>query len=153
MTRAFKLDDIDVIAAEFWKAAGEAKIFLFHGAMGAGKTTFITALCHALGVRDGVSSPTFSLVNEYRYIKNGVEGTAYHMDLYRLKDAEEAIGAGIEDCLQSGAVCFVEWPERAPGLFDDDAVEVELQVIDERTRKLTLGTSNRFTGGSVGEQL
>ena len=125
---------IGAVAAAWWKAVGDHRIFAFQGAMGAGKTTFIHHLCLAAGVKDPVSSPTYALVNEYA----GRAGVIYHMDLYRLRDEGEARDAGIEDCLDSGAYCFVEWPEKAPGLFPENVVQVRLEVLSDGKRKLTL---------------
>ena len=105
--------------------------------MGAGKTTFIQALCKAKKVEDLVGSPTFSLINEYRF----PEGIIYHLDLYRLKDEEEAIRAGIEDCLYSGEICLVEWPERAPGIFPPDTLHLLIEELDEMKRKIKVTAS------------
>ena len=106
----------------------------FHGNMGAGKTTFIHALCELKGVTDVVGSPTFSIINEYSF----ADGMIYHIDLYRLKDEEEAMRAGVEDCLYSDHICFVEWPEKAPGIFPADTVHVSIEMIDSETRHLTV---------------
>lgn len=106
--------------------------------MGAGKTTFIHALCDYLGVQDAVSSPTFALVNEYHFMQNGLDRTIYHMDWYRLRDAAEATGAGMEDALhQKDAYCFVEWPEKAPELLPHPYVRIDIEVISETERRLT----------------
>ena len=105
-----------------------ATVFAFHGDMGAGKTTFIHALCDVKGVKDVVGSPTFSIINEYVYTDNGDEKKIFHIDLYRLKDEEEAIQAGVEDCLYSDHICLVEWPERAPGIFPEDTVHVYIDT-------------------------
>lgn len=101
--------------------------------MGAGKTTFISALCKHLGAKDALSSPTFAIVNEYASSNNG---TLYHMDWYRLKSEGEAIDAGIEDLLSSGCYCFVEWPENAPDLLGPDTLHLYLEVLDAQTRRL-----------------
>lgn len=108
------------------------RVFAFHGDMGAGKTTFIHAVCEVLEVKDTVGSPTYSLINEYV----GKNGRIYHIDLYRLRDAEEAVQAGVEDCLYSGDTCFVEWPTRAPELFPEGTLHVHLAVINEETRRI-----------------
>ena len=108
------------------------------GDMGAGKTTFIYTLCQILEVEDVVSSPTFSIINEYRFTDNGQPASVYHMDLYRLQDEEEAIRAGVEDCLYSGHYCFVEWPEKSPDLFPEATVYVSVEVIDAQTRKIEI---------------
>ncbi|HEU0109245.1 MAG TPA: tRNA (adenosine(37)-N6)-threonylcarbamoyltransferase complex ATPase subunit type 1 TsaE [Flavisolibacter sp.] len=131
-------DGLDVFATSFWKYVKDAKVFAFHGAMGAGKTTIIESLCKAKGVKDVMGSPTFSIINEYSYDENGVENIIYHIDLYRLKDEQEIIQAGVEDCIYSGAVCFVEWPEKAPFLFDDKTVQVYLEAINEEEREVKI---------------
>ena len=129
----FKLENIQQAAQQFLAAAGNAKVFAFHGDMGAGKTTFIHALCEAMDVKGNISSPTFSIINQYA---NASGNTIYHMDLYRLKNENEALGAGVEDCLYSGNICLVEWPEKAPGIFPDNALHVTIIMIDSNTRKL-----------------
>src|SRR5437868_5988643 len=106
MELKFSLDNIKEIATGFWKMTAGTKIFAFHGEMGAGKTTFIHALCDVKGVKDAVSSPTFSIINEYNYKEDGIEKKLFHIDLYRLKDEEEAIRAGIEDCLYNNNICL-----------------------------------------------
>jgi tRNA threonylcarbamoyladenosine biosynthesis protein TsaE len=126
----FTLDTIQAVAAGFWQRFGGRKVFAFHAQMGAGKTTFIHALCDVMKVSSRVSSPTFSIINEYGY----EGGIVYHIDLYRLKDEEEAIRTGAEDCLYSGNICLVEWPERAPAMFPADTVHVYLEAVDEQTR-------------------
>lgn len=126
----FTLEEIPAAAADFVKQYANYKVFAFHGAMGAGKTTFIHALCDAMKVSSTVGSPTFSIINEYSY----PGGIIYHIDLYRLRDEEEAIRAGVEDCLYSGHTCFVEWPDRAPALFAEDTVHVNLEAQDGQIR-------------------
>jgi tRNA threonylcarbamoyladenosine biosynthesis protein TsaE len=133
MELRFQLRDIEPAARLFWQQLPQQAVFAFHGDMGAGKTTFIHALCTVRGVTDTVGSPTFSIINEYQY----AGGPIYHIDLYRLKDEEEAIRAGVEDVLYSGAICLVEWPDRAPGIFPPDTVELWLEVVDPDTRKIT----------------
>lgn len=134
MTFTFNLDTIDQAADQFWNTTGSRKVMAFHGQMGAGKTTFIHALCRAKQVSSTVSSPTFSIINEYAY----PGGVLYHIDLYRLEQEEEAFRAGVEDCLYSGNICLVEWPERAEGLFPADTVKVFMEVVDPETRKITI---------------
>ncbi len=129
----FKLENIHDAAEKLLVFAGPGKVLAFHGEMGAGKTTFIHALCEVLQVKGTVSSPTFSIINQYTTKKNA---TIYHMDLYRLKDEQEAINAGIEDCLYSGNTCLVEWPEKAPGIFPADTLHVIITLVDSNTRKL-----------------
>lgn len=132
------LEDIAQTAREFWKAVEGRQVFAFHGDMGAGKTTFIHALCNQLGVKDVVGSPTFSLVNEYRYEKEGIRKPLFHLDLYRIKDEEEAIRAGIEDVLYSGQICLAEWPEKAPGIFPPGTVHVYLKLADNGARHIKI---------------
>jgi tRNA threonylcarbamoyladenosine biosynthesis protein TsaE len=139
MELVFQLPDIEKAADTFWHAFPLQRIFAFHGNMGAGKTTFIHALCAARGVTDTVGSPTFSIINEYRY----AGGRIYHLDLYRLKDEEEALRAGVEDVLYSGDFCLVEWPDRAPGLFPPDTVHCWLEIVDPETRKIASGQDFR----------
>jgi len=132
MEWTFTLTGIDQMAKVFWETYPDKKIYAFQGKMGAGKTSFIRALCAAKNVEETVGSPTFSIINEY----SSPTGTIYHLDLYRLKDEEEAIRAGVEDCLYSGEICLVEWPDRAPGIFPKDALGVFLEMLDPNTRKL-----------------
>jgi tRNA threonylcarbamoyladenosine biosynthesis protein TsaE len=134
MEWTFNLNEINKIAQEFWDSFPGKKIFAFQGIMGAGKTSFIRALCDAKNVKESVGSPTFSIINEYSY----PVGTIYHMDLYRLKDEEEAIKAGVEDCLYSGEICLVEWPDRAPGIFPENSQGIFLEMLDDKTRKISL---------------
>ncbi len=132
MERIYTLPEIDEIAQVFWESFPDKKVFAFKGNMGAGKTSFIRALCSVKNVEDTVGSPTFSIINEY----SSAAGRIYHLDLYRLKNEEEAIRAGVEDCLYSGDVCLVEWPDRAPGIFPDTSIGISLETIDETTRKI-----------------
>jgi tRNA threonylcarbamoyladenosine biosynthesis protein TsaE len=126
----FTLDDIGEIARDFWKFVGVKRVIGFSGSMGAGKTTFIKALCAELDIKDVIGSPTFPIINEYA----GNIGKIYHMDLFRLSGPDEALQAGVEDCLFSGFTCLVEWPEIAPSIFPDDTVYVQMDVINEQTR-------------------
>jgi tRNA threonylcarbamoyladenosine biosynthesis protein TsaE len=138
MKWVFTLDKILDTASDFWKNAGNAKVFAFHGKMGAGKTTFIHALCDAKGVKDVVGSPSFSIINEYEYSDDNVTKKIFHIDLYRLKDEEEVLEAGVEDCLYSNNVCLVEWPEKISSHLPPDAVHVFIEVADEQTRTLRI---------------
>lgn len=130
----FTLSGIDAAATTFWQQVAGRTIFAFHGPLGAGKTTFIKQLCLQKGVTSAVSSPTFSIINEYVY----PGGSLYHIDLYRLKDEEEAMRAGVEDCLYSGKICMVEWPERAPGLFPENTVSVYFGLPDPERRIISI---------------
>jgi len=112
MDAIYELPQIKAVAQAIWKEGKSKKVWIFHAGMGTGKTSFIHALCEVLEVKDTVSSPSFALINEYL---SPVAGRIYHMDWYRLKDEEEGIQAGIEDALDSGSLCLVEWPEKAPG--------------------------------------
>ena len=135
----FTLAQIPEAAFKLLADTANYKVFAFHGEMGAGKTTFIHALCQAMGVTDVVTSPTFSIINQYKTKDpQGPAGeqTIYHIDLYRVKDENEAINAGIEDCLYSGNICLVEWPEKAEGIFPDDTLHITMTSIDDNTRKL-----------------
>jgi tRNA threonylcarbamoyladenosine biosynthesis protein TsaE len=135
MDLIFTLNDIDKTAANLLEAIDINNVFAFHGEMGAGKTTFIHALCEAMGVRETISSPTFSIINQY---STTAGKTVYHMDLYRLKDEAEAVNAGVEDCLYSGNTCLVEWPEKANRIFPDDTIHVTITMLDTNTRKLSI---------------
>jgi tRNA threonylcarbamoyladenosine biosynthesis protein TsaE len=138
MKLEFTLSEIKQAAEKFWVAAADKKVLAFHGSMGAGKTTFIHALCNVKGVKDVVGSPTFSIINEYRYMENGLVKKIYHIDLYRLKDEQEAVRTGVEDCLYSDHSCLVEWPEKAPGLFPADTVHVFIEPVNDTTRIITI---------------
>ena len=138
MELTYSLNEINKVAAEFWVKAEGGKVFAFHGQMGAGKTTFIHALCEVKGVMDVISSPTFPIINEYKYDCEGTMRLLLHMDLYRLKGEEEAIRAGVEDGLFSGFICLVEWPEKAPAILPDNTIHVYLEVVDEKTRRIKI---------------
>lgn len=135
----FSLDNINTVAKELWKEVGDKTVIAFHGLMGAGKTTFIHALCEERGVMDVVGSPTFSIINEYQYNCDGTKRVLFHIDLYRLKDEEEAQKAGVEDALYSGNICLVEWPEKTPCIFPDNTFHVYIDLIDNETRRLKIG--------------
>ena len=118
--------------------AGTQKVFLFFGEMGAGKTTFIKALSRALGVIDAVSSPTYSIVNEYSL----TDGSVYHFDFYRLKSQEEAFDIGFEEYLYSKKYCFIEWPEKIKDLWPPEFVSVKIEVINQTTRVIIADITN-----------
>ena len=128
------LKELDLFAKRFWSYVNDKMVFAFHGDMGAGKTTIIAALCRAKGVTDTIGSPTFSIINEYSFITDGRSKKIFHIDLYRLKDYEEVVQAGVEDCVYSGEICMVEWPERAPAVFNSDVVDVYIQPVSETER-------------------
>lgn len=135
MTLSFTLPGIKIAAEQVFDYGKDKKVWAIHGEMGAGKTTFIHALCEYLGVTSAIGSPTYSIINEYKSEK---AGEIYHMDWYRLKDEEEAIQAGVEDCLFSGNLCLLEWPEKAAALLPDDCFHIAICVVDEQTRKISL---------------
>jgi tRNA threonylcarbamoyladenosine biosynthesis protein TsaE len=117
--------------------AGNKKVFVFSGEIGAGKTTFIQALCQLLGVQESVTSPTFSLVNEYIGGEPSQAEPVYHLDLYRLKNMGEALDIGIEELLYSGRFCFIEWPELiGPLLEEEEVVRIQIQIVEDSTRKV-----------------
>jgi tRNA threonylcarbamoyladenosine biosynthesis protein TsaE len=134
MKITFSLEEIDQVASQLL-AANPNKVILFHGEMGAGKTTFIKALSKALGVKDATSSPTFSLVNEYQTVDNK---TLYHFDVYRLKNENEALDMGIEDYLYSGNWCFIEWAEKIPNLIPELHSVIELKLAADGKREVLL---------------
>lgn len=131
------IDDIATAAREFAALMGDETVYAFYGDMGAGKTTFINALCRELGVGDDTtSSPSFAIVNEYR--SDTTAELIYHFDLYRLEDIEEALDLGIEDYFDSGALCLLEWPERIEPLLPDDVVRVKISVDADDDSRLLL---------------
>ena len=124
-------------AEQFVALMGDDTVYAFKGEMGAGKTTFIRQLCRALGVEEDLAnSPSFSIINEYR--SDTTAELMYHFDLYRLETVEEALEIGVEDYFDSGALCFLEWPERIEPLLPDDTVVVDLKVNDDESRTLTV---------------
>ena len=131
------LAEIDAAAKKMVELMGDYTIFAFYGEMGAGKTTFINALSHALGVEEDVTnSPSFSIINEYR--SDTTAELIYHFDLYRLESIDEAFDIGVEDYFDSGALCLLEWPERIEDLLPDDTVKIKITVAEDDTRTLTL---------------
>ncbi len=130
------LDTIDNAASQIIQAAGTQKILLFHGEMGAGKTTLIKALCAALGTGENVSSPTFSIVNEYLIPK----GKIYHFDFYRLKNQNEALDMGYEEYFYSGEYCFIEWPEKIADLLPAHYLDINIEVLDGNQRQISINS-------------
>lgn len=133
-------EQLSEFARQFWAAVGGAKVFAFYGPMGAGKTTVITSICKSKGVPGAIASPTFSIINEYVFAENGSEKKIYHMDLYRLNSMEEVIQAGVEDCIYSGELCMVEWPEKAPELLPSGTVSVFIEPVSENSRRIKVET-------------
>jgi tRNA threonylcarbamoyladenosine biosynthesis protein TsaE len=132
-------ENIHSVAKELLQQLKQYNVWAFNAAMGSGKTTFIHALCDLLGVTDAVGSPTFSIINQYQSADGKM---IYHLDLYRIKDEEEAIQAGVEDVLYSGDLCFVEWPDKAAGLFPDKTVYLTIEIVDTNTRRITAKVPN-----------
>ena len=135
MDSYYTFNNIDRAAADFLKSSDGYKVLAFHGEMGAGKTTFIKAICKQLHVTDSVSSPTYSIINQYT-TSHGQP--VYHLDLYRIKDEEEAVLAGVEDCFYSGNYCLVEWPEKTPALLPEDTLHCYLTDSGNNERKLQI---------------
>ena len=130
------LEHIHEAAREFIAAMGDNTVFALYGKMGAGKTTFIKALCQELGVDDVVTSPTFAVINEYR---SDIAGELiYHFDFYRIKKLEEVYDMGYEDYFYSGALCFIEWPELVEELLPGNTIKVTIEELEDGSRKLTM---------------
>ena len=134
------IEHIREAAREFVKEIGEHRVFAFYGSMGAGKTTFIKAICEELGVQDVITSPTFAIVNEYSLPRQleGDGGRLFHFDFYRIKKLEEVYDMGYEDYFYSGALCFIEWPELIEELLPEDAVRVHIEQQPDGTRCVKL---------------
>ncbi|MDN3586589.1 tRNA (adenosine(37)-N6)-threonylcarbamoyltransferase complex ATPase subunit type 1 TsaE [Pedobacter aquatilis] len=122
--------DLPKVAQQLLDFANEEKIFIFNGEMGAGKTTFIKVLCNALGVTDVVSSPTYSIVNEYVSQK----GSVFHFDFYRIKNIQEAYDLGYEEYFYGGGICLIEWPERVEELLPEELIKVDIGIADDGQR-------------------
>jgi tRNA threonylcarbamoyladenosine biosynthesis protein TsaE len=130
------LEELEGAARQFVEAMGDNTVFAFYGKMGAGKTTFIKAVCTLLGVTDNITSPTFAIVNEYR---SSIAGELiYHFDFYRIKKLEEVYDLGYEDYFYSGALCFIEWPEQIEELLPGKTVKVTIEEEADGARVLTL---------------
>lgn len=129
----YNLNELPTVAEGIWNTYQHKKVWLFKAQMGSGKTTFINALCAFLQIEDIASSPTFSIINQY---KSKAVGKVYHLDLYRLKDEEEAINVGVEDVLNSNNYCFVEWPEIATNLMPLDVLQIEINTVSPTTRTI-----------------
>lgn len=128
------IDNINITVKKFISAIGENKVIAFYGKMGAGKTTFIKALCEELGVRDVITSPTFAIVNEY----NASTQSIFHFDFYRIKKIEEVYDMGYEDYIYSGNLCLIEWPELIEELLPEDTLRVTIGQNADNTRTITL---------------
>jgi tRNA threonylcarbamoyladenosine biosynthesis protein TsaE len=128
-------DRLGEVAGDFLKKAGQYRVWLLHGEMGSGKTTFIKSLCQGLGVKDATSSPTFSIVNEY---KTADDKKVYHFDFYRIKNEAEAYDIGTEEYFYSGNLCFIEWPEKIPSLIPPEHIDVSIVVENQKHRTIAL---------------
>lgn len=128
------LDTIRSAARQFIENIGSSRVFAFYGKMGAGKTTFVKALCEELGCDDVVTSPTFAIVNEYT---DGEQQPVYHFDFYRIKKLEEVYDMGYEEYFYSGALCLIEWPELIEDVLPDDTVRVTIEEQADGSRLLT----------------
>lgn len=129
------LSDLDIVARKFVENMGNRNVFAFYGEMGAGKTTFIKAICSVLGVTETITSPTFSIVNEYEK-SEGVP--IFHFDFYRIKNIEEAYDFGYEDYFYSGHLCFIEWPELVEPLLPENVVKVQIVIEDNGQREISI---------------
>ena len=139
--KAASVEALPQAAREFMAHMGDYTVYAFYGQMGAGKTTFINALCLALGVEDdNTGSPSFAIINEYR--SDTTAELIYHFDCYRLENEEEAVDIGVEDYFDCGAICLIEWPERIENLLPDDTVTVQVTVEPDESRTLTLTLPN-----------
>ena len=130
------LESIHEAAREFIAAMGDNTVFALYGKMGAGKTTFVKALCEELGVTDVITSPTFAIVNEYRSDETGE--LIYHFDFYRIMKLSEVYDMGYEDYFYSGALCFIEWPELVEELLPGNAVKVTIEELEDGNRVIRL---------------
>ena len=134
------IDHISEAARQFVNAIGDRRIFAFYGHMGAGKTTFIKAICEALGVEDVITSPTFAIVNEYTpsSLLLPPSSKIYHFDFYRVKRLEEVYDMGYEDYFYSDSLCFIEWPELIEELLPDDTVRVTINEQPDGSRLVSM---------------
>ncbi|WP_313260449.1 tRNA (adenosine(37)-N6)-threonylcarbamoyltransferase complex ATPase subunit type 1 TsaE [Sphingobacterium sp.] len=132
--RVANTESLPAAAAWLIENAGDKRVFVFQAPMGAGKTTFIKAICAYLQVEDSTSSPTFSIVNEY----HSENGPIYHFDFYRLKSEQEAFDLGYEEYFYSGDYCFIEWPEKIPNLIPEDAAIVKIEVTEDQSRTIIM---------------
>jgi len=139
-TVEYALEDIQKTVAEIWPLMEVHKIVALHGDLGAGKTTFVSAVCRYLQVAETPGSPTFSLINQYTFNdKAGNTQMVYHADWYRLHDEEEARNAGMEDMLQSDyALCIIEWPEKAASLLPSDTLHLYFRATGDASREITV---------------
>lgn len=136
MDKNYGIAEMQIVAAELSELINQFKVVTFSGNLGAGKTSLIKILCELWGVQETVSSPTYALVNQYKADSEKTGTLIYHIDLYRVKDEEEAFEAGIEDHLYSGELCLVEWPEKAIGIIPKGALRVEISYVSDEQRHI-----------------
>lgn len=136
MDKNYGIAEMQIVAAELSELINQFKVVTFSGNLGAGKTSLIKILCELWGVQETVSSPTYALVNQYKADSEKTGTLIYHIDLYRVKDEEEAFEAGIEDHLYSGELCLVEWPEKAMGIIPKGALAVEISYVSDEQRHI-----------------
>ena len=127
------INEIRFAARKFLGIMGDSKVFAFHGSMGAGKTTFIKALCEELGVTETVGSPTFAIINEY---KDGGGNPIFHFDFYRINKLEEVYDFGYEDYFYSGNLCLIEWPELVESLLPENTVRISIEELEDGSRMI-----------------
>ena len=135
--RLANIDSLAETAGKFLSSIGSYRLIAFYGSMGAGKTTFIKAICEELGAIDVVTSPTFTLINEYHTLE-GPE--IYHFDFYRIEEVEEALDFGFEEYLDRGNFCFMEWPERIEPLLPENVLKVYISVNEDQSRTISFGS-------------
>ncbi len=139
MVKKFSLEDIDRVAKHFLNWISNYKVIAIYGDMGAGKTTFVHAVCRLLGVKENMSSPTFPIINQYQ-ASNGTQ--IHHVDVYRLNSITEAIEAGVEESIYNSDLCFIEWPQIIEPLLPDKILELSLEKIDDNTRQISIKVVN-----------
>ena len=133
------LAELDACIPQVLEALAERRKIALYGDMGAGKTTFVNAFCRYLGVRGNTASPTFSLVNQYRYaLPDGSEALFHHLDLYRLRSVQEALDIGLEDLLYDPWYCMIEWPQLAEPLLPEDSAKIQIEITGESSRRILI---------------
>ncbi len=136
-------EELPAFVPELLAALNDRRKIALYGEMGAGKTTLVKAICQHLGVQGNTASPTFSLVNQYNYLEpDGATSLFHHLDLYRLRSAQEAFDIGLEDVLYDPWYCVIEWPQIAESIFPDDTVRVEIEILGETTRRIRVSRNS-----------
>jgi tRNA threonylcarbamoyladenosine biosynthesis protein TsaE len=147
LIRAKNLESLKEAAQEFIRQMGNNTVFAFNGRMGSGKTTFIKAICEELGVTETINSPTFAIVNEY--CSNKTNKSIYHFDFYRINTMQEALDIGVSDYFDSGALCFIEWPEKVKSLLPSYTVFVTIEEQNDDVRLIKQGTIDDVTSSEL----